>query len=179
MYHNIVLYPFDTDENDEEELRLNESIRVSLNGIHLLHLLLEYDTHARAQNMIPFAVVGSERNVIIDGKTVRGRKNRWGVINIEDERHCEFVYLRNFLTRLVAFSVIVWSSVSNILSLAQDTPPGPHRDDRTDPLRGLPFEAVARTQRDGEGVCTTHCSSRIKPQRLCLFFTSHFAVAIR
>ena len=51
--------------------------------------------------MIPFAVVGSERNVIIDGKTVRGRKNRWGVINIEDERHCEFVYLRNFLTRYV------------------------------------------------------------------------------
>ena len=53
--------------------------------------------------MIPFAVVGSERNVIIDGKTVRGRKNRWGVIYIEDERHCEFVYLRNFLTRSVIF----------------------------------------------------------------------------
>ena len=28
MYHNIVLYPFDTDENDDEELRLNERIRV-------------------------------------------------------------------------------------------------------------------------------------------------------
>ncbi|KAI5123373.1 hypothetical protein M0805_001794 [Coniferiporia weirii] len=77
VYHNIVLYPFDTDENDDEELRLNERIR----------------------NMIPFAVVGSERNVLIDGKQVRGRKNRWGVINIEDETHCEFVYLRNFLTR--------------------------------------------------------------------------------
>ncbi|PAV23968.1 GTP binding protein [Pyrrhoderma noxium] len=77
VYHNIVLYPFDTDENDDEELRLNERIR----------------------NMIPFAVVGSERNVLIDGKQVRGRKNRWGVINIEDENHCEFVYLRNFLTR--------------------------------------------------------------------------------
>ena len=51
--------------------------------------------------MIPFAVVGSERNVLIDGKTVRGRKNRWGVVNVEDERHCEFVYLRNFLTRFV------------------------------------------------------------------------------
>jgi len=77
VYHNIRLYPFDTDENDGEEIQLNESIR----------------------NMIPFAVVGSERNVIIDGKTVRGRKNRWGVINVEDERHCEFNYLRNFLTR--------------------------------------------------------------------------------
>jgi septin 3/9/12 len=52
-----------------------------------------------AQNMIPFAVVGSERNVIIGGKAVRGRKNRWGVVNVEDEAHCEFVSLRNFLTR--------------------------------------------------------------------------------
>ena len=51
--------------------------------------------------MIPFAVVGSERNVIIEGKPVRGRKNRWGVINVEDETHCEFVQLRNFLTRFV------------------------------------------------------------------------------
>ncbi|KDQ14552.1 hypothetical protein BOTBODRAFT_109987 [Botryobasidium botryosum FD-172 SS1] len=77
LHHSIRLYPFDTDENDEEEVQLNESIR----------------------SIIPFAVVGSERNVIIDGKAVRGRKNRWGVINVEDEQHCEFVHLRNFLTR--------------------------------------------------------------------------------
>ena len=36
---------------------------------------------------------------MIDGKQVRGRQNRWGVINVEDENHCEFVYLRNFLLR--------------------------------------------------------------------------------
>jgi len=76
-YNNIRVFPFDTDENDEEEVQLNESIR----------------------EMIPFAVVGSESNVVIDGKSVRGRKNRWGVVNVEDERHCEFVFLRNFLTR--------------------------------------------------------------------------------
>jgi len=28
VYHNIRLYPFDTDEDDEEEVQLNESIRV-------------------------------------------------------------------------------------------------------------------------------------------------------
>ena len=61
--------------------------------------------HGMIQSMIPFAVVGSERTVIIDGKPVRGRKNRWGVINVEDERHCEFVYLRNFLTRSVCVPV--------------------------------------------------------------------------
>jgi len=77
FHHSIRLYPFDTDEYDEEEVQLNESIR----------------------NMIPFAVVGSESNVIIGGKAVRGRKHRWGVVNVEDENHCEFVFLRNFLTR--------------------------------------------------------------------------------
>jgi septin 3/9/12 len=49
--------------------------------------------------MIPFAVVGSEKTIVVGGKQVRGRQNRWGVVNVEDENHCEFVYLRNFLTR--------------------------------------------------------------------------------
>jgi len=30
---------------------------------------------------------------------VRARANKWGVVNIENENHCEFVHLRNFLTR--------------------------------------------------------------------------------
>jgi septin family protein len=58
----------------------------------------------RVQSIIPFAVVGSESNVIIDGKSVRGRKNRWGVVNVENENHCEFMHLRNFLTRSVLFA---------------------------------------------------------------------------
>ena len=29
IYNNIRLYPFDTDEDDEEEVQLNETIRVS------------------------------------------------------------------------------------------------------------------------------------------------------
>ena len=33
------------------------------------------------QDLIPFAIVGSERNVVVDGKAVRGRKTRWGLIN--------------------------------------------------------------------------------------------------
>ncbi|WVQ76670.1 hypothetical protein IAR50_006344 [Cryptococcus sp. DSM 104548] len=77
QYNQIRMFPFDSEELDEEELSLNERVR----------------------EMLPFAVVGSERSVIVDGKPVRGRKNRWGVINVEDEAHCEFVYLRNFLTR--------------------------------------------------------------------------------
>ncbi|SAL98286.1 hypothetical protein [Absidia glauca] len=76
-FHNINLYPYASEEDDEQEQSLNESIR----------------------ELIPFAVVGSERNVVIDGNAVRGRRTRWGVISVEDENHCEFVHLRNFLTR--------------------------------------------------------------------------------
>ncbi|CAG8551983.1 7823_t:CDS:10 [Rhizophagus irregularis] len=76
-FHNIKLYPYDSDELDDDERALNERIK----------------------QMIPFAIVGSEKNVVIDGKSVRGRRNRWGVINVENEDHCEFVHLRDFLTR--------------------------------------------------------------------------------
>ncbi len=71
------MYPYDNDELDEEERALN----------------------AENRQKIPFAVVGSEKSIVINGKQVRGRQNRWGVINVEDESHCEFVSLRNFLTR--------------------------------------------------------------------------------
>lgn len=51
------------------------------------------------QSLIPFAIVGSEKSIIINGKQVPARQNRWGVINVEDEEHCEFVHLRDFLLR--------------------------------------------------------------------------------
>jgi septin 3/9/12 len=44
-------------------------------------------------------VVGSEKQVVVNGKAVIGRKTRWGAVVVEDENHCEFIHLRNFLTR--------------------------------------------------------------------------------
>ncbi|KAI8921515.1 Septin-type guanine nucleotide-binding (G) domain-containing protein [Entophlyctis helioformis] len=82
-FHGIRVYPFiDVDEefaspDDREEKQALQIIK----------------------EMIPFAIVGSERNVVVDGKAVRGRRTRWGVVNVEDESHCEFVHLRNFLMR--------------------------------------------------------------------------------
>ena len=35
----------------------------------------------RQQSLIPFAVVGSEKNIVVNGQQVRGRQNRWGTIN--------------------------------------------------------------------------------------------------
>ncbi|SCU98923.1 LADA_0H16204g1_1 [Lachancea dasiensis] len=76
-HYNFKIYPYQSDDLTEEEIELNESIR----------------------SIIPFAVVGSEKEVSIDGELVRGRKTRWGSISVEDINQCEFVFLREFLIR--------------------------------------------------------------------------------
>lgn len=49
---------------------------------------------------IPFAVVGSDRLVETeDGREVRGRAYPWGVIEVDNEDHCDFVKLRQMLVR--------------------------------------------------------------------------------
>ena len=80
--HDIKCYPFDHEYSTNT--KLNEEIR----------------------EMIPFAVVASEKNEIIMGKTVPARKTQWGIINIEDENHCEFINLRNFILRQNLFDLI-------------------------------------------------------------------------
>lgn len=76
--NDIRIYPYDDlPDITEEDLALNNSIK----------------------SIIPFAVIGAEKEVEINGELVRGRKNRWGMINIEDMNQCEFVYLREFLIR--------------------------------------------------------------------------------
>lgn len=49
---------------------------------------------------VPFAVVGSNGNITgSDGRTVRGRSYPWGVIEVDNEEHCDFVKLRQMLIR--------------------------------------------------------------------------------
>lgn len=52
------------------------------------------------QSKIPFAVVGSDQEVDTpDGRTVRGRSYPWGVVEVDNEDHCDFVKLRQMLVR--------------------------------------------------------------------------------
>ncbi|XP_022235540.1 septin-7-like isoform X2 [Limulus polyphemus] len=48
---------------------------------------------------VPFAVVGSNTLVEVNGKKVRGRKYPWGIAEVENLEHCDFIALRNMLIR--------------------------------------------------------------------------------
>ncbi|GJJ13830.1 hypothetical protein Clacol_008087 [Clathrus columnatus] len=78
-HHNIEIFQAPVYENeDEETLAENEEIA----------------------KKVPFAVVGSNVQVETpDGRTVRGRAYPWGVIEVDNEEHCDFVKLRQMLVR--------------------------------------------------------------------------------
>lgn len=46
---------------------------------------------------IPFAVVGSNAIIEIAGKKIRGRQYPWGVVDVENAEHSDFIKLRTFL----------------------------------------------------------------------------------
>ncbi|KAL5340338.1 Septin-domain-containing protein [Aspergillus crustosus] len=49
---------------------------------------------------VPFAVVGANAEVATsDGRKVRGRSYPWGIIEVDNEEHCDFVKLRQMLIR--------------------------------------------------------------------------------
>lgn len=51
------------------------------------------------KDRIPFAVVGSNTVLEVNGRRVRARVYPWGVAEVENVDHCDFVALRNMLIR--------------------------------------------------------------------------------
>ncbi|CAL8361357.1 unnamed protein product [Merluccius merluccius] len=51
------------------------------------------------KDSIPFAVIGSNTVVEAKGKRVRGRLYPWGIVEVENTSHCDFIKLRNMLVR--------------------------------------------------------------------------------
>eukprot|EP00833_Pecoramyces_ruminatium_P015322 jgi/Orpsp1_1/1189354/evm.model.d7180000071353.1 len=76
-YYKIPIYnfPYDDEIDDDETIEENNELRA----------------------LLPFAVVGSEEEVIINGRRVRCRQYPWGVVEIDNVKHCDFSKLRYML----------------------------------------------------------------------------------
>ncbi len=46
---------------------------------------------------VPFAVCGSSQMIEVKGRKVRGRLYPWGVVEVENPEHCDFIKLRSML----------------------------------------------------------------------------------
>jgi len=73
------------------------------NGVSIYKFPVEDETVAELNkdmnNQVPFAVVGSNDFVKVGNKNVRARQYPWGVVQVENENHCDFTRLREMLIR--------------------------------------------------------------------------------
>lgn len=77
VQHKIKIYEFPDTMEEDEEHKLNKSLK----------------------ERVPFAVVGSNAVIEVDGKKIRGRKYPWGIAEVENLEHCDFIALRNMIIR--------------------------------------------------------------------------------
>lgn len=73
----IKVYPSSLLPEDEDVMQANSPIRKHL----------------------PLAVVGSDRALTINNKSILGRQTKWGFVEVENPNHCEFSLLRDMLLR--------------------------------------------------------------------------------
>ncbi|TFK44276.1 GTP binding protein [Crucibulum laeve] len=90
-HYDIPIYnfPYDVEEDDEESIQDNMELRA----------------------MLPFAIVGSEEEIEIDGQLVRARIYPWGVVEVDNPDHSDFVRLR---------AAILGSHLGDLKSLTED-----------------------------------------------------------
>ena len=103
-----VIAKSDTVSPDELPLFKQRILRdLEFHGIEIVKLPIHEDDDEESiaemdeiQSKLPFAIVGSNELVkSVDGRAVRGRSYPWGVIEVDNEAHCDFVKLRQMLIR--------------------------------------------------------------------------------
>uniref|UniRef100_A0A8C5KJW6 Septin n=3 Tax=Jaculus jaculus TaxID=51337 RepID=A0A8C5KJW6_JACJA len=71
------------------------------NGVHIYQFPTDDDSTAKINTAmnghLPFAVVGSMDEVKVGNKMVKARQYPWGIVEVENENHCDFVKLREML----------------------------------------------------------------------------------
>ncbi|KAG6920142.1 hypothetical protein DXG01_004908 [Tephrocybe rancida] len=91
VHYDIPIYnfPYDEEEDDEETIQENMELRA----------------------LLPLAVIGSEEDVVIDGENIRARVYPWGIVEVDNPDHSDFVRLR---------SAILGSHLNDLKSLTED-----------------------------------------------------------
>lgn len=75
--NGIRIYPLPDCDSDEDE-DYKEQVR-------------------QLKEAVPFAVCGANTLIEVKGRKVRGRQYPWGVVEVENPEHCDFIKLRTML----------------------------------------------------------------------------------
>ncbi|XP_066870138.1 septin-14 isoform X2 [Kogia breviceps] len=87
-------------KNDLQKFKCKIMSELISNGIQIYQLPTDEATtrvNTSMNGLLPFAVVGSMDEVKVGKRMVRGRQYPWGVLQVENENHCDFIKLRDVL----------------------------------------------------------------------------------
>jgi len=91
------------EERDSFKERIREDIAEAEIKVYPSSLLPEDEdvlqANAPIRKHLPLAVVGSDRALTINNKSILGRQTKWGFVEVENPNHCEFSFLRDMLLR--------------------------------------------------------------------------------
>ncbi|XP_027269627.1 septin-14 [Cricetulus griseus] len=82
---------------DLQKFKSNIMSELVSNGIQIYQFPIDEEDDDNSQCLLPFAVVGSMEEVKVGKRMVKGRHYPWGVLQVENENHCDFVKLRDLL----------------------------------------------------------------------------------
>jgi len=111
LHHRVNLIPViaKSDLLTEEEIagfkaRIMEDISYNKIQIYRPPIYENDDPETLQENKeivlrMPFAVVGCDKEIELKNKKVRGRQYPWGIIDVDNEDHCDFIKLRQMLIR--------------------------------------------------------------------------------
>ena len=87
----------DSDEDEDDDYK--EQCRQLKVRMHFSQstLRVHYTYISYSQAAVPFAVVGANQVIEIRGRKVRGRMYPWGVVEVENPEHSDFIKLRTML----------------------------------------------------------------------------------
>ncbi|XP_035287831.1 septin-6-like isoform X2 [Anguilla anguilla] len=91
-------------KSELHKFKTNITSELVSNGVQIYQFPTDDETVAEINSTmnvhLPFAVVGSTEEVKVGNKMVKARQYPWGIVQVEDESHCDFVKLREMLIRV-------------------------------------------------------------------------------
>ncbi|KAJ3719026.1 GTP binding protein [Lentinula guzmanii] len=126
-------FPYDVEEDDEDTVEENQELR----------------------SLLPFAVMGSEEEIDIDGESVRARVYPWGVAIVDDPEHSDFSRLRG---------AILGTHLQDLKSLTEDVLYETYRTEKLSRNAGPYLETRESTMLPAEDLANQ--SVRLKEEQL-------------
>jgi cell division control protein 11 len=123
-------FPFDVEEDDEDTIQDNSELRV-----RTLEISDDDPAYKGVQALLPFAIVGSEEEIEINGELVRARRYPWGIVEIDNPKHSDFLRLRSALLN------------THLTDLKEITHGARHRETAQVDLNGLPADFLYENYR--------------------------------